>query len=147
VGFFDFIQSVDRLDLAQDIDRHAQVLGKKQNCLIEVKISPEPTKSGLDPKGLGEFLTQLQGLQNLEVRGLMGIPPLSATGKEARPFFRQLKKLFDQACNPQRATGHGSRATFNILSMGMSSDFEIAIEEGSTMVRLGAALFGSRPKS
>ncbi len=138
VGGFDMIQSLDRLDLAQDIQRHAEAIGKIQACLIEVKISPEGTKSGLPPDRLDELLGQLQTMPNIEVRGLMGIPPMTNTPEESRPYFQRLRELFE------RSTGHGSRPTFNTLSMGMSSDFEIAIEEGSTMVRLGTVLFGHR---
>ena len=131
VGFFDVIQSLDLFDLAQDINRHAEALGKKQACLIEVKISPEATKSGIPPERLDEFLGQLKGLASLEIKGLMGIAPATSTLEEVRPYFARLRKLFEKTRLP-------------ILSMGMSSDFEIAIEEGSTMVRLGTALFGVR---
>jgi len=131
VGFFDVIQSLDRLELAEAINRHAQALGKKQSCLIEIKISPEDTKTGLSPEVLQEFIAQVQSLAHLEIKGLMGIAPYSATAEEARPYFVQLRKLFE-------------KSKLEILSMGMSSDFEVAIEEGSTMVRLGTALFGVR---
>lgn len=131
VGFFDMIQSLDRFDLAQDINRHAEALGKKQACLVEIKISTEATKSGLPPENLEEFLGQLKGLTSLEIKGLMGIAPAVATAEETRPYFSKLRKLFE-------------KSRLEVLSMGMSSDFEIAIEEGSTMVRLGTSLFGSR---
>jgi pyridoxal phosphate enzyme (YggS family) len=132
VGFFDLIQSLDRWDLAEDLNRHAQTAGKVQECLIELKISEEPSKSGLLPEALPDFLSKLASLPQLRIRGLMGIPPLSATGDAARPYFQRLKRL--------QQDSH-----LEVLSMGMSSDFEAAIEEGSTMVRIGTALFGSRP--
>lgn len=131
VAFFDMIQSLDRLDLAEDLQRHAAALGKIQDCLIEVKISEEASKSGLAPEALPELLSRVSALPNLRVRGLMGIPPLTASGDAARPYFQRLRRLFETA-------------RLEILSMGMSSDFETAIEEGATMIRLGTVLFGSR---
>ncbi len=152
VAFFDVIQSLDRLVLAQDLNRHAAAIGKKQSCLIEVKISPEESKSGLPPEQLEEFLGQVQSLKSLEIRGLMGIAPITATPQESRPYFAKLRTLFEKASEVRSPKSEvnsstsdiGPRTTFNILSMGMSSDFDVAIEEGSTMVRLGTALFGSR---
>jgi pyridoxal phosphate enzyme (YggS family) len=131
VGFFDMIQSLDRLDLAQELNRHAEAIGKIQDCLVEVKISEEASKSGLDPVDLSHFLSMVRSFPHLRVRGLMGIPPLSAQGQAARPYFKRLR-------------GHFEETQLEILSMGMSSDFEIAIEEGATMVRLGSILFGPR---
>ena len=131
VAFFDVIQSLDRWELAEDLNRHAGELGKVLDCLIQVKISDEPTKSGLDPGALPELIVRVASLPHLKVRGIMGIPPLDATGEASRPYFGRLRKLFENT-------------KLEILSMGMSSDFEVAIEEGSTMVRLGTALFGSR---
>lgn len=137
VEFFDMIQSLDRWELAEDLNRHAGVVGKTLDILAQVKISDEATKSGLDPAKVPEFLSQLSALSNLRLRGLMGIPPLAAQAAAARPYFQRLRRLFEEAPNV-------SRSTFNVLSMGMSADFESAIEEGSTMVRIGSALFGPR---
>ena len=131
VELFDMVQSLDRLSLAEDLNRHAQEAGKKLPCLIEVKISPEESKSGLDPQQLDDFVTQIKDKDSLDLQGLMGIAPQTRTPEEARPFFRALRQLFE-------------KTKLNILSMGMSSDFEVAIEEGSTMVRIGTALFGAR---
>jgi len=131
VALFDMIQSIDRLDLAEDVNRHAAAMGKSMPCLVEVKISPEATKSGIEPERLPELLAQMAALKSLAVRGLMGIAPLGGTAAEARPFFARLRRLAEQARLP-------------VLSMGMSGDFEAAIEEGATMVRVGAALFGPR---
>jgi pyridoxal phosphate enzyme (YggS family) len=131
VEFFDVIQSLDRLELAKDIDRHAQALGKKQACLVEIKISPEATKSGLAPEELDAFLAQTKSLPFLDIQGLMGIAPEGSGPDTARPYFSRLRKLFE-------------KSGLNVLSMGMSSDFEVAIEEGATMVRIGSALFGPR---
>ncbi len=131
VALFDLIQTLDRVELAQDLNRHAQAIGKVQDCLVQIKISDEPTKSGLDPAALPEFLNRLKTFPSLRIQGLMGIPPLAASGDGARPYFQRLRRLFEEA-------------KLNVLSMGMSSDFETAIEEGATMVRLGSALFGER---
>jgi len=131
VETFDIIQTLDRWDLAQDLNRHAAALQKIQECLVQVKISDEPSKSGLAPAALPEFLNQVTALPNLKIRGLMGIPPQAATGDAARPYFATLRSLHE-------------RSNLEILSMGMSSDFETAIQEGATMVRLGTILFGSR---
>jgi PLP dependent protein len=131
VGFFDMVQSVDRLELAQDLNRHARDAGKVLPCLVEVKLSHEATKSGLPPEALDEFIAQLREMASLKVKGLMGIAPQGAAGEAARPYFAKLRTLWE-------------KTKLEILSMGMSSDFEAAIAEGSTMVRLGTALFGSR---
>ncbi len=129
--FFDMVQSLDRIDLADDLDRHAAAAGKRLPCLVEVKVSPEETKSGAPPERLHQLLGQLRDKRSLEIQGLMGIAPYSDTAESARPFFRKLRKLFEQT-------------KLTILSMGMSADFEVAIEEGATMVRIGTALFGDR---
>jgi len=128
---FDVIQTLDRWEIAQDLERHAGALGKTQDCLVQVKISDELSKSGLDPMALPEFIDKVIALPHLRIRGLMGIPPLTAVGDKARPYFSTLRTLFE-------------RSRLEILSMGMSSNFEAAIEEGSTMVRIGRALFGPR---
>ena len=131
VEFFDMIQSVDRWELAETLNVQAKRIQKKLNCLVEVKISSEASKSGVHPDQLNVFLSRLKELTSLSVRGLMGIAPQEATGDTARPFFSRLRKLADDASLP-------------VVSMGMSGDFEAAIAEGSTMVRIGSALFGSR---
>jgi pyridoxal phosphate enzyme (YggS family) len=133
VAFFDVIQSLDRWELAQDVNRHAAALGKKQTCLVEVKISPEVSKSGVPPEQLHAFLDRLAGLPHVDIHGLMGIPPLEAAAEKSRPYFARLREL-------------AAKSNLRVLSMGMSRDFEIAIEEGATMVRIGTALFGSRPR-
>ena len=161
-ALFDMFQSLDSVELARDLERHAADLNKTLDCLIEVKLSDEPTKSGLDPAALPELIASLGALPHLRLRGLMGIPPLSAQGDLARPYFQRLRRIFDdmrkglgpdtpgQGVNSSDM-GFGARDAvlsrpdaFTTLSMGMSSDFEIAIEEGATMVRLGTLLFGAR---
>jgi pyridoxal phosphate enzyme (YggS family) len=131
VEFFDMVQSLDRLALADDLNRHAAEMKKVLPCLVEVKISSEETKSGLDPERLEELLNQLKTRTSLAIKGLMGIAPFAAGGESARPYFAKLRRLFE-------------KTQLEILSMGMSSDFEAAIQEGSTMVRIGTALFGPR---
>lgn len=130
-GFFDMVQSLDRLDLADDLSRHAKAVGRVLPCLVEVKISSEAAKTGVAPEALEEFVEKVRQRTSLAIMGLMGIAPLVESAEKARPYFARLRKLFEQT-------------KLEILSMGMSSDFEVAIEEGSTMVRIGTALFGER---
>jgi PLP dependent protein len=125
------VQSLDRPALAESLNRHAAALGRRLPCLVEVKISPEPSKSGVAPEALDEFLDQAREHLALEVQGLMGIAPAVDRPEEARPAFAMLRRLAE-------------KARLAVLSMGMSADFEIAIEEGATMVRLGTVLFGTR---
>lgn len=132
VGLFDMIQSVDSIGLAEDLNRHASQFGKTLDCLVEIKVSPEPAKLGLPPEELDAFLAQTASWPALRVKGLMGVAPYLESPEETRPYFAHLRRLFD-------------KSGLDILSMGMSDDFEVAIEEGSTMVRLGTALFGTRP--
>lgn len=131
VSFFDVVQSLDRLDLAEVLDRCGEEAGRPITCLAQVKLSTEPTKSGLSPETLPEFLAAAKRFSHLRVDGLMGIPPIDATGDKARPYFARLRRLFEDA-------------KLRVLSMGMSSDFEVAVEEGATLVRLGSVLFGAR---
>lgn len=136
VQLFDLIHSLDSIELADEINKHAEKTGKIQNVLVEVKLSHEETKHGILRKGLAELLEFTGNLRNLNVKGLMTIPPFFDNLEEARPFFKELRELRDKAA----AMG------FNLpeLSMGMSHDFEVAIEEGATMVRIGTAIFGER---
>ncbi len=143
VRIFDLIQSVDSLRLAQAINKEAEKVDKVQEILLEVKTSPEPTKHGLSAEDLLINFKQILGLKNIRLRGLMTIAPLVDEPENARPYFRQLRKLRDELYRRQMVsfsvseTGGGGL----ILSMGMTGDFEVAIEEGSQMVRLGRALF------
>jgi pyridoxal phosphate enzyme (YggS family) len=130
VGIFDLIQSVDSFRLAQEIDRQAARINKVQDILLEVKTSPEATKSGIAPEDLPGLIENISQLKGVNIKGLMTIAPLVDNPEKARPYFRQLRELSERF-NPRP-----------ILSMGMSDDFEVAIEEGSTMVRLGRAIFG-----
>lgn len=137
IELFDVIQSVDRPKLAESLDRIAGEVGKKQRCLIEVKISNEPTKSGMELSAASDFIRGFSSYKNLKCEGLMTIGALDAIPEETRRSFREMNKFFQE---------HKENfGPFPILSMGMSDDFEMAIEEGSTMVRLGRILFGERP--
>src|SRR6267378_7503502 len=128
---FDWIHSVDRLDLAQELSRRAHSAERTLNVLLQVNLGDEPQKGGVAPaetKRLGEAVA---GLPGLRVRGLMAIPPAAPTPELTRPHFRALRELRDSL-------------GLEHLSMGMSADYEVAIEEGATMVRVGTAIFGQR---
>lgn len=134
VQLFDLIHSVDSAGLAKEISRHAEKTGKIQDVLIEVKLSDEETKRGTSKNELMGLIKAVNDMKNLNLRGLMTIPPFFENPEDARPYFRELRKLRDKA------------AGFDLpeLSMGMSNDFEVAIEEGATIVRIGTAIFGKR---
>ena len=138
VRLFDLVHSVDSLPLAEALEVAAAKADKIQEVLVEVKISPEETKAGVLPDDLPGFADSLASMPHLRVKGLMGIAPLLDTPERSRPYFRRLRALYDEA------RGLRSGAGMTHLSMGMSSDFEVAVEEGATMVRVGTAIFGSR---
>jgi PLP dependent protein len=133
------LQSLDRLELAQALDRRLQLEGRSIDVLVQVKTSPEETKAGLDPSELIPFLRQLSSFKTMHVRGLMTMAVLSEDQSAVRRCFTQLRQLRDQA-RQEAIPG----IELDRLSMGMSGDFEIAIEEGSTEIRVGSAIFGSR---
>ncbi|MDB6064608.1 MAG: Pyridoxal phosphate homeostasis protein [Pedosphaera sp.] len=140
VHFFEMIQSVDSLPLAQEIDKWADKSAKTMPILLEVNIAGESSKFGYPPdRLLAEFL-QINALRKIEIHGLMTIAPWSPDPERARPFFRKLRELKEQC---ETLLG----APLPHLSMGMSGDFEVAIEEGSTLIRVGTALFGARAKA
>lgn len=136
VQLFDLIQSVDSLRLAQSISRHAENLGKVQEALIEVKTSPEVTKFGLLPEEALKIIPEIAKLKNISIKGLMTIAPIVDNPEKTRSYFKLLKEVFDKI-NKLPNMDYG----LSILSMGMTDDFEIAIEEGSTMIRLGRGIF------
>jgi pyridoxal phosphate enzyme (YggS family) len=127
--------------LAQKINDSAQELGKKLNVLIEINVGGEDAKTGiaLESAELQELLRAAPGLEHLIFSGLMTIPPFTADPEGARPYFRKLREVRDQIAAKRLPTIHT-----DVLSMGMSHDFEVAVEEGSTCVRLGTAIFGER---
>jgi pyridoxal phosphate enzyme (YggS family) len=128
---FDVIHSLDRLELAKEIDKRARGRNRTVDALVEVNLAGEASKGGVSPDGLGALLEAVAAMPSVKVRGLMAIPPEAKEPDDSRVWFRALKKL-------------GERYGFRELSMGMSGDFEVAIEEGATMVRVGTAIFGPR---
>jgi pyridoxal phosphate enzyme (YggS family) len=129
---FDLIQSLDRLELAHELERRAAAQGRVVEALLQVNVASEASKGGFAPDAVGEALDTIGALSHVRIRGLMVIPPEAEHPEDARPWFRRLRELADK---------HGLRER----SMGMSGDFEVAIEEGATMVRVGTAIFGPRP--
>lgn len=133
------IQSVDRESLAQEIDRRAQQHGLRMPVLIQVNIGREAQKGGVDPDGLYELARYAAALPGLDVRGLMAVMPDLKDEDQLRPYFAQMRRLFDNL--RQEAIGG---VTMEELSMGMSGDYELAAAEGATVVRIGSAIFGRR---
>jgi pyridoxal phosphate enzyme (YggS family) len=137
VEMFELIHSVDSLGLAESLDRQSARINKIQDILLQVNISEEASKSGFSTQEIEEAVSVIAGLKNINVKGLMTIAPIVADPQQARPYFRALRELRDKI-NASRITDH----RLHILSMGMSDDFEVAIEEGSNMLRLGRLVFG-----
>jgi pyridoxal phosphate enzyme (YggS family) len=140
VELFEMIQSVDSLPLAREINKRAEQAAKRMPVLLEVNVAGEASKFGYAPEKLLAELKELNALPRLELHGLMTVPPWTAEPEQGRPHFRRLRELKEQA-------GTVLGAPMPHLSMGMSDDFEIAIEEGATIVRIGTALFGPRAKA
>jgi pyridoxal phosphate enzyme (YggS family) len=140
---FHAVDSIDSAKLAQRLNDAAQKLGKTLNVLIEINIGGEEAKSGIAPDSaeLESILSGASAWKNLCIRGLMTVPPYTEDPEGARPHFRKLRELRNRL-----ADRHLLSVNLDVLSMGMSHDFEVAIEEGSTCVRIGTALFGTRPK-
>lgn len=133
------LQSLDRLALAEALQRRLEPLERTLDVLVQVKTSPEPSKSGLEPQDLNGFLVELKAFPNLRLRGLMTLAVLSDNPQEVRDCFALLRQCRDQAVQAGIPSESLAR-----LSMGMSGDLEIAVEEGSTEVRVGTAIFGER---
>lgn len=139
VRMFDLIHSVDSLKLAQALDRHAARIGKVQPVLLQVNTGGEDTKSGVTPDDAPGLAKEVGRLAHLSLRGLMTLPPFFDQPERVRPFFRSLRQLAERI-RGMALPGVGMEE----LSMGMSGDFEAAIEEGATLVRIGTAIFGAR---
>jgi len=139
VRLFSLIQSVDSLALAGTIEREAAALGRVMPVLVEVNVGREAAKGGVDPAEAVNFTETLGRYPHLRVEGLMAVPPAGTNPEDSRPFFRRMREL--QAKIMDRGWTH---APAGILSMGMSADYEVAIQEGATMVRVGTAIFGPR---
>ena len=139
VALFEMIQGVDSLRLAEEIDKAAEKQAKTMKILLEVNVAGESSKFGYKPEAVLAELDAINALPRLELHGLMTIAPYTRLAEDVRPYFRRLRELKD-ACEQKMGV------PLPVLSMGMSGDFEVAIEEGSTLVRIGTALFGDRPK-
>jgi len=139
VNLFHYIHSVDRMDLARELDKKAQLAGRKMNILIEVNVSGEKTKNGIPAADGISLVKDVSRLENLSVRGLMTMAPYSDNPENSRRHFAGLRNLRDDII---RAGITG--ILMEELSMGMTDDFEVAIEEGATIVRIGRAIFGER---
>jgi pyridoxal phosphate enzyme (YggS family) len=129
---------VDRLPLAEALSRRASTAGRALDVLVQVNVGDEPQKGGVPVPGLERALAEMAALPGLQLRGLMTIPPLPRDPEDSRPYYREMRKLLDLA------RGWGLGPAFRELSMGMSGDFEVGIEEGATIVRVGTAIFGAR---
>jgi len=140
VHFFSMIEGVDSLALAQEIDKCADKQAKTMPVLLEVNIAGEASKFGYKPEAVLADLDAINALPRVELHGLMTIAPWSPEPEKARPIFRNLRELKER-CEQQMGV------PLPVLSMGMSGDFEVAIEEGATIIRVGTSLFGARPKA
>ncbi|MFZ3137329.1 MAG: YggS family pyridoxal phosphate-dependent enzyme [Thermodesulfovibrionales bacterium] len=136
VQLFDLIQSLDSIELAKELNKHSEKAGKIQRVLIEVKLSEEESKYGVAKETLMDLIKVISEMKSLKLEGLMTIPPFSDNPEMARPYFKKLRELRDQA------ESKGYRLPE--LSMGMTNDYETAILEGATMVRIGTGIFGER---
>jgi len=139
VGLFELIHSVDSPELAQEIDRRAGEAGCVQDILLEVNIAGEPTKAGFRPTELASVVPVMAALPHIRIKGLMAIPPQADNAESVRVYFRRIRELAESI-----AAWKISGVTMDELSMGMSNDYGVAIEEGATLVRVGSALFGVR---
>jgi len=141
VKTFDVIHTVDRAELAERLDRICGEEGRRLDVLVQVDLGHEATKTGADESEIPGIIEALDRTQHLSLIGLMTLPPLFEEAERARPFFRRLREIRDRL-NAERPT----ERQLTELSMGMSHDFQVAIEEGATMVRVGTAVFGRRTK-
>lgn len=139
VRLFDLIHSVDKLKLAREIDKQANKINKIQEILIQVNISEEASKSGVDVEDAHNLIKDISLLENLSVKGLMTMPPYFNEPEKVRPYFSALRGLRDHLEQQDLFN-----VTLSELSMGMTGDFEVAIQEGATLVRIGTAIFGKR---
>lgn len=139
VRFCKFVQSLDRLALAEELNRRAEKVGRVIDCLVEVNIGGEETKSGVSPEEVEQLVFEASKFPNIRIVGLMAMPPYLPEPEKVRPYFRRMRELFERlkALNLPNTE-------MRYLSMGMSHDFEVAIEEGANMVRIGTAIFGPR---
>jgi PLP dependent protein len=135
------VHALDNRGLAEELDRRARQAGRILDVLVEVNTTGEQTKFGLAPSGVLPFVRSLEDLQAIRISGLMTIGPFLPDPEGSRPMFRRLRELRDELAGITQANLHPVH-----LSMGMTGDYEVAVEEGATFIRIGTALFGSRPK-
>ncbi len=141
VSLFSWIQTVDSLGLLAEISRRAAEAGKVLPVLVEVNLAGEGSKAGVAPEEVAGLIEAAPGLPGISLRGLMAIPPWTEDPEESRPYFVRLREIFSDCVSRS-----GAESGMTELSMGMSNDYEAAIEEGATMVRVGTAIFGSRAR-
>ncbi len=142
-GRTELIHSVDRLSLAREINKQWGSIEQIANILIQVNIGAETSKAGVNVADAADLITTVAALPNIHIQGLMALPPYHDDPEQIRPYFRQLRQLAEQIA--EHATNQGlTNVTMKTLSMGMSHDFAIAIEEGATLIRVGTAIFGAR---
>lgn len=139
VELFSLIHSLDSIKLAKEIDKRAGRIEKVMDVLVQVNIGREKTKFGINPEDVEEFVRNIASLSNISIRGLMAIAPYSDNPENVRKYFREMKRIFDYIKSLKI-----TNVNMEILSMGMTGDFEVAIEEGSNMVRIGTGIFGKR---
>ena len=139
VSLFSMIHSVDSPKLALEIDRCARNIGKVQDVLMQINVAGETTKAGIAPENADELAAFMESLPNLRLCGVMTIAPFFDNSEQIRPIFRETRKIFERL---QRKTLHPE--AFRWLSMGMTHDYKIAVEEGANMIRIGTGLFGTR---
>ena len=139
VGVFELIHSVGSVALATEIDRRAATAGLRQKILLEINLGAEESKAGFLTEQIEEALPQLTALEHVAIEGLMAIPPSLDDAEASRPYFRRLRELAVRLTRQD-----SSRHSFKELSMGMSKDYVVAIQEGATLVRIGTAIFGER---
>ncbi|NLO25096.1 MAG: YggS family pyridoxal phosphate-dependent enzyme [Clostridiales bacterium] len=133
------IHSVDTIALAREINKRAEKIRKRANVLLQINVSGEESKFGMEPVTVRDFLQQAEGLKNIHIRGLMTIAPFTNNPEEVRPVFARLKELFEAI-----KAGKSEGVDMDYLSMGMTGDYEVAIEEGANIVRVGTGIFGAR---
>ena len=137
IEIFDLIHSVDSIKLAKEIDRRSLQFGMMTNVLVEVNVSGEETKYGIKPEEVEPFLKEISEFSRIKVRGLMTIAPIVEDKEEVRPYFRKLREL-----SKEIKSKNIKNVKMDYLSMGMTEDFEVAVEEGANMVRIGRGIFG-----
>jgi len=137
IEIFDLIHSVDSIKLAKEIDKRSLQFGMITNVLVEVNVSGEETKYGIKPEEVEPFLKEISEFSRTRVRGLMTIAPIAEDKEEVRPYFRKLRELFEKI-----KSKNIKNVKMDYLSMGMTEDFEVAVEEGANMVRIGRGIFG-----